>query len=85
MALLGTFIDRTQNISQTGANAIQAIAHSLGTTPDAVFVQLRSQAIGSVMPILAVGQNASQSSVGGVGTTTSLYDVFSIYFQTIVR
>lgn len=87
MALLGTFIDITRNISQTGAGAIQTVGHSLGTQPDVVLVQVRSQASGSVALVLAQGANASLASVGiaPLSNTTTLYDVICINFWVPMR
>ena len=84
MALLGTFIDKATGLSFTAAG-LSTLAHSLGTTPDAVLLQLRSQSVASVTPVIAEGGNASLSSVGQVGATTSMVNVLTIYFQSIIR
>jgi len=57
----------------------------LGTTPDAVLIQLRSQSVASVTPVIAEGANASLSTLGQVGATTSHLDAFRIYFWSGVR
>lgn len=84
MALLGTFIDKTTGLSITAAG-LTTLSHSLGTTPDAVLLQLRSQSVTSVSPVIAEGGNASLSSVGQVGATTSFINVLSIYFWQPIR
>jgi len=84
MALLGTFIDRSAGISVTAAG-YSTLAHSLGTAPDAVLLQLRSQSVASVSPIIADGGNASMATVGQVGATTSFFAAYVIYFQSITR
>ena len=59
--------------------------HSLGTTPDAVLLQLRSQSVTSVTQPIAEGGNASLSSVGQVGVSTTYVNSLSIYFWTPIR
>ena len=84
MSLLGTFIDRSAGISITAAGN-STLAHSLGTTPDAVLLQLRSQSVASLTPLIAEGANASLASVGQVGATTSYFAAYVIYFHSITR
>lgn len=87
MALLGSFVDITRNISQNGVALPQGISHALGVTPDVVLIQVRSQAAGSVALVLAQGANASLASVGiaPLSNTTTLYDVICINFWVPMR
>lgn len=101
MAVLGTFIDKTTisragDAGTTGGQvALTTSPHSLGTTPDEVFVCLRSvQGIAAGAPPLpaafALGGNSSLNTYGyyynsGVSAPTMMFDLVAFYFFSMIR
>lgn len=97
MALLGTYIDR-QSVSRAGDAFLgvtlgQTLNHSLATTPDTLLPVLRSaQAVGIQQMIapIGLGGNASILTYGfvagsGISCPTIMFDVYAIYWHSIVR
>lgn len=91
MALLGTFIDRNANNTLTGIT-LTTFAHSLGTTPDVVWANLKSANTATAPgDLVAVGGNASLSTVGLQGATIAaasnlkFFDVYAQYFWSAIR
>lgn len=93
MALLGTFIDKN-----VGASAAQQTLtpfttttynHSLGTTPDLTFVNVKSVPSNTVIAYpFAVGANASIATVqmpSCLGAAASAFEVWNVFYHSIVR
>lgn len=79
--LLGSFID-VQSFTNFAGGAV-TYTHSLGTTPDAQFLQLNSQQGNG--GIVAVGANASMGTLLYSTGFTNKVTVYTIYFWTPMR
>lgn len=83
MALLGSFIDiQTTTLSLPVA---RSLTHSLGTVPDFVFLQLRSQFINSVSPIVCDIADQNAIVVKQLGTSIAMLNTIAFYFWTPMR
>ena len=94
MAIIGAYIDRTAGITLVGPTTT-TFAHSVGTTPDYSYVNIRSiGAASSVQQPYVVGANGSLATVavnvasGGVAAgspATIQVDLYNQLFHSIIR
>lgn len=91
MAIIGVYIDRTANATLSGVT-LTTYPHSLGTTPDMVLPVLKSaNTATSAGSVIAIGGNASLSTVGlqaasiSAGSNLVVMDIYSWFFHSIIR